>query len=185
MPKVKKAKRPLFSRLTKRPLLTLGIVLALLLGGGLAYAQLKSNQPSNQPASNASDRQSGDYINLTPPTEQDKNDAAQNKKNLANDTPSPPSTVPDGKKEVTPVITNASTSEVRAYVPGIFEDGGTCKATATKGSQTVTKSSAGFADVNKTSCVPIKWSLAGSGWSVILSYSSSTAQGKSEAYSVD
>ncbi|HLG91154.1 MAG TPA: hypothetical protein VI336_03305 [Candidatus Saccharimonadales bacterium] len=181
MPKRKKTKWPLFARLTKRPLLTLGVVLALLIGGGLAYAQLKDNQPANQPAG-ASDNQSDGYINLNPPTEQDKQDAEANKKSLAEDRPSPaPSS--NGKKEVTPIITSVSSSEVKAYVPGIFEDGGKCTATATRGSQTETASSNGFADVSKTSCAPLKnLSIPGAGWSVVVSYSSSTSQGKSEPW---
>ena len=179
MPKVKKAKRPLFSRLTKRPLLVLGVALVLLIVGGLTYSQIKNRQPSDQPAADNTSSQSDDYINLNPPTEQDKQEAEANKKSLAEDQPAPPP-ASSGKKQVTPFITSASRSEVNAYVPGIFEDGGTCTATATKGSQARTASSNGFANVSYTSCQPIHWSLPDGSWSVIVSYSSSKAQGKSE-----
>ena len=186
MPKLKKAKRPWYTRLTKRTLLLIGVALVLLIGGGFAYAQFRDEQPSDQPVVDDTSEQNDDYINLNPPTEEEKQETEANKKALAEDRPSPPPTS-NGKKQVTPVITSATASEVNAYVPGIFEDGGTCTATATRGSQIETTSSSGFENYNTTSCAPLKFSpaLSGSGWSVVVSYSSSTAQGKSEAEPVN
>lgn len=182
MTKSRKSKRSLFTRLSKRPLLVVGVALALLIGGGLIYNQLRGSQYANEPS--ASDTQSGDYVNLNPPTEQEKQDAEENKKALAEE-PSPPAPTSNGKKQVNPEITYADHSEVRAYVPGIFEEGGTCTATATKGTQTETASSKGFKNVSYTQCEPIEWSLPSGVWSVVVSYSSSTAQGKSEPIDVE
>src|SRR3989344_1064338 len=179
MPKLKKAKRPWYTRLTKRTLLLIGVALVLLIGGGFAYAQFRDEQPSDQPVVDDTSEQNDDYINLNPPTEEEKQETEANKKALAEDRPSPPPTS-NGKKQVTPVITSVDGGKVYAYVPGIFEDGGTCKATATKGSQTKPAQSTAFANVSDTSCAPISISLSGSGWSVVVSYSSSTSQGQSE-----
>jgi len=184
MPYHKKTRRPLLARFKKRPLLVLGVVLLLLVTGAIAYTQIRDEETANQPASDASDQESGDYINLNPPTEEDKQETEANKKSLSEDRPSPPPTS-NGKKQVTPVITSVDGGKVYAYVPGIFEDGGTCKATATKGSQTKTAKSTAFANVSDTSCAPISISLSGSGWSVVVSYSSSTSQGQSEAFEVN
>ena len=183
MPKSKKYKRSLFARFSKRPLLVIVLSLVLLIGGGLAYNQLNDNRSANESAPDSSDTQSGDYVNLDPATEQDKQETEENKKSLA-EAPGPPPTS-NGKKQVTPLISSADRSEVRAYVPGIFEDGGTCTATATKGAQTETAISKGFKNVSDTQCMPIEWSLLSGGWSVVVSYSSSTAQGKSEPSEVE
>ena len=183
MPKVKKPKRSLLSQLTRRPLLTAALVLALLIGGGLIYNQLRDSRYANEPSD--SDTQSSDYVNLNPPTEQEKRDAEENKNNLA-ETPNPPPMTSDGKKQVTPQIISADRSEVRAYVPGVFEDGGTCTATATKaGEAPKTATSKGFKNVSYTQCEPINWSLPSGGWSVIVSYSSTAAKGTSGAFVVN
>ncbi len=182
MSRPKKIKRPLLKRLTKRPVIVAS-ALILLIGAGLAYNQFKDGKDAYESA--ASDPQSGEYINLNPPTEQEKKDAEENKKTLAEE-PSPPAPpTSDGKKQVTPEIVSADRGEVRAYVPGIFEDGGTCTATATKGSQTETATSTGFGNVSYTQCEPLKWSLPIGEWSVVVSYSSSTAKGSSEAFVVN
>ena len=181
MPKLKKSSRSVFKRFSKRPLLIVGVALVLLVGGGIAYAQFKDSQ---SPGADSSESQSGDYINLNPPTDQEKQQADKNKKSLAEE-PSPPPPTSNGKKQVTPQIISASLSEVRAYVEGVFEDGGTCTATATSGTQTKTATSKGFKNVSYTQCEPIGWSLLSGSWSVVVSYSSSNAQGNSEAYQVN
>lgn len=182
MYKSKRSRRSLFARLTSRPLLL--IVALVLLGiGGVVYNQIRNAPSANKPL--AEDIQSGEYINLNPPTEQEKRDAEENKKALAEDRPTPQPPTSNAKKQVAPEITFADRSEVRAYVPGIFEDGGTCTATATKGTQTQAKSSEGFKNVSDTQCAPIEWALSGNGWSVVVGYNSKTAQGKSEPIKVD
>lgn len=157
--------------------------MVLLIGGGLAYNQFKDNRATT--GSTSSDTQSGNYINLNPPTDQEKKDAEENKKSLAEE-PSPPSPTANGKKQVTPEISSATRSEVRAFVSGIFEDGGTCTATATKaGESSITAAKKGFKNVSYTQCEPIIWSLPDSGWVVVVSYSSNTAEGQSESQIVN
>ncbi len=125
------------------------------------------------------DQSGSGYVNLNPPTAQDK--AANNalKDQLGQDQ-SPAAAVQNGKKVVTPVITSASADNVSAYVPGVFEDGGTCTMKATLGSQTITKTSTGFENASYTSCPPIDPQLSSGNWVVTVSYSSNTAQGESQ-----
>lgn len=84
-------------------------------------------------------------------------------------------------KTLSVVITEATNSGVRGYVQGIFEEGGTCMATATQGSQTITKTSIGFENVSYTQCAPINWdsSLGKGSWTISLAYKSTNGQGTS------
>ncbi len=86
------------------------------------------------------------------------------------------------KKSVTPVITSADSSRVFGYVPGVVENGGTCTFTFSGNGNSVKKSQ-GVADVSKTICATTPPS--GSGWSVVLSYTSSTASGASQKVKVN
>ena len=120
--------------------------------------------------------------NLTPPTEAEKQETEQHKQEISSQTPAKLSTGTDGRKQVTPVISSADKATVSAYVTGIFEEGGTCTATLTSGSKTITKTSTGFQNASYTQCAPIDLSgsnLGSDTWSVTVSYSSTTAAGKS------
>jgi len=122
-------------------------------------------------------------INYGPPTTEEKQEAQDHKAQLAQ--PPPPPVV--GTKKVTPVIVSATTTQVRAYVQGVFEDGGTCTATATKGTEKVIAKSTGVATSNYTQCEPMNWStpLAGSGWTVVVDYASTTASGESQPQTIN
>ena len=164
-------------------MLLVALVLVLAVGGSaFAYTRLVDEESSATTSGAGS--QPG-YVNLDPPTDQEKQETEAHKQSLANDQGTPSPTTPSSKKQVTPVITSANHSEVNAYVSGVFEDGGTCTAVATKGSQVVTKSSSGFANVSYTSCAPISISLSAGTWLVVVSYGSAVAEGKSQAYEVN
>src|SRR5688572_5096934 len=78
-------------------------------------------------------------INYGPPTEEEKAQAEKHKEDLARQMAQGSQSSSSQKKQITPVITNASQSgqeiTINAYIPGIFENGGTCTVTFTKGSQ--------------------------------------------------
>ncbi len=123
----------------------------------------------------------GHQVALNPPTTQEKKAAdsqkdqiVQDEKNRANSSNSN-----QPKKNVSVVITELSASSIKGYVQGVFEEGGTCTATAVQGSQVITKTSTGFQNVSYTQCAPISWgSPLGLGkWTVTLKYQSSTAEG--------
>ncbi len=156
-------------KLSRRPLL-LTVVLVLLLaliGFGLA----RDNK--NDQSANSSDG------NLNSPTSEEKQAADNRKDEIVEEQKQQNSSQSSEIKNVTVVITSATSTDVRGYTSGVFEDGGTCSATATKGSQTFSQTSSGFANVSYTQCTPINWSspLSKGSWLVNLSYRSTTAQG--------
>jgi cytoskeletal protein RodZ len=158
------------------------------------YSNRASNNSSNV-AQTVSD-EADDYINLDPPTEQEKSEVNQNKEslpsntsgNLNNDNESNSSTI----KEVSPIITIArkvdGNVEVRSFVPDIYENSGTCTATFTKDGKEITGTSRGVKDATYTRCERILVSASkfnGSGWRVMVSYKSSSAEGSSEKIEVE
>lgn len=160
----------------------LAVLTACVVVGSVAY--IVYAQQTKQPA------KPNKPITYSGPSEQDKKDAEDNKKEVAaQQAIENQSSNTSQKKQVNPVITNARQSAqqitINAYISGVFEDGGTCTAVATKGSASVTRSSKAFADATTTSCAPIfvdRSAFPESGsWNVVVSYSSNTAEGKSQA----
>jgi cytoskeletal protein RodZ len=180
----RRSNKKLRTRFSKKTIL---IVLATLIAvAAIAYVinnHQNSKYTSPQTISNTSGKS---QVNLSPPTPQEKADTEAHKQSLENPPAAPPTTS-GGKKQVTPVITsnNGSTSyKASAYVTGVFEEGGICTATATKGSATVTGNSIGIENSNYTTCPPISLNLSPGTWALSVSYSSAKAEGKSEAKNI-
>lgn len=161
----------------------LAVLTACIVVGSIAYiVYAQQNKQPTKPSK---------PITYSGPSEQDKKDAADNKKEVAaqQTIENQPSSSGSQKKQVNPVITNARQSDqqitINAYISGVFEEGGTCTAVATKGSSVVTHKSNAFADATTTSCAPIfidRSAFPDSGsWSVVVNYSSNSAEGKSQA----
>ena len=137
--------------------------------------------------------QPGD-VNYNPPTEQEQEAANEQKEAITKEQGQPSNPVPQpspnpqtgSKKAVKPYISRTGGGEVAGFIPGIVENGGTCTATFTNGSNTVTKTSQGFANASTTNCTPISYTGSGvqAGWSVTLTYSSNTSEGTSDASAV-
>lgn len=122
-------------------------------------------------------------INYGPPTKTEKKETEQHKKDLESQQSSSDSQT----GQATVVITYLSTTEARGYVSGVFEDGGTCTLTLTKGTTKVSGTSTGISDVNKTTCGPISiqsGQLTSGDWNAVLSYKSDTASGSSTTQSL-
>ncbi len=168
-------------RISKRVLVAI-IVAACIVGSVayIVYAQKADNDTNKKRKS----------ITYSGPSEQDKKDAedenssASKREEIENNQ----SATTSSKKQVNPVITNANQSgdqvTVNAYISGVFEDGGTCTMTATKGTKTITRTSKAFADATTTNCSPLSidrsaFSESGT-WGVVVSYSSNSAEGKSQ-----
>ncbi|MEI6481173.1 MAG: hypothetical protein WCO19_02610 [Candidatus Saccharibacteria bacterium] len=122
-------------------------------------------------------------INYNPPSKEEIKET-EDRKGLLSDPIALPVTNPGGKVVITPVVTNASQSELRSFIPGITEDGGKCLATFTYNSVSFTKESTGFKNVNTTICEPIvlsrsDFSISGK-WSVFVTYTSNSSEGKSQ-----
>lgn len=165
----------------KALLITLGITVVVGVTGAVAYQRY--SKKDDRPA-----------ITYSGPTEQDVKDAEDNKQKVEErkDTEAQAKDNPGSqKKQVSPQITNASQLGnevvVNGYIAGVFEDGGTCKVVFTQGARVVSKSTNAFADATTTSCVPLRidsGELGTGTWSVIVSYSSQSAEGASQAQSL-
>jgi hypothetical protein len=144
------------------------------------YKTLSSNSSSTSQAGQGTTAD-GKRVNLKPPTKEEKQSADANKEAIIqkNTTIKSAPTNTTQKKQIDIVITDATSNGVRAYVSGVFEEGGVCTATATQGSQIITQTSTGFQNVSYTQCAPINWGspLANGTWSITLSYRSATAEG--------
>ena len=163
------------------PFAILGAILLVL--GIASYIYNRSSDKDGKP-SNASSQ----GIDYSPATDNEKQESNDRKEQAADreEVPEPPS---GNKQAVTPVIVDASQYagqiEVRSYVPGIYEEGGTCTIRFTKGAQSVSKSVPASKDATTTRCANLavprsEFSEAGE-WSVVVTYSSSAAEGSSPA----
>jgi hypothetical protein len=166
--------------------LLIGCLILLVVGGGIYYLVKQPDNKSHRPASGKT--------NLEPATKEDKQRADDNKKQIVQqEAQNSPSSNPDSKKIVQPVITYAGqygdSVEVGGNVGGIFEDGGTCTAVFTKDGIVITKTSTGFKNVNSVNCPTItanstEFRPKGQ-WSVNLKYTSSTASGTSTSRDIN
>jgi len=120
----------------------------------------------------------GKPVNLKPATTEDKAQADARKNEIVNGEAQVKNNPSGSTKQSAIIITEANDSGVRAYVTGVFEEGGTCTATATMGSQIITKTSEGFQNASYTQCAPISWStpLGAGSWSVKVTYKSTTTE---------
>lgn len=174
----KQRSRPTLSR--KKVLLGFLLILLVATAVALFFSRKDSDTTgSNSVPANSSSKNTGSSsnVNLNPPTEDQKNAARD-------ESPQESATSSNGKKTVTPIITSYDKQEVRAFVNGVIEDGGTCTATYTHGDDIVTASSRGISDAGHTTCGPMQ--LTGpvniqGDWSVVVTYSSSNYYGKSNA----
>lgn len=133
-------------------------------------------------------------MNLNAATEEEKDQADQNKQRiLERDESIENKPQNNSVKSVSPIITYAGqfgqAIEVGGYVPGIFEEGGVCKATFTLNTSTFTKSVGAVRNASSVDCPTIsvgtsEFSQKGS-WSVILAYSSNSASGSSALATVE
>jgi len=170
---------------SRKALYLLLVAVLLIATVSAAYLFLKHNDKPG-----FSKTTTGHDVNLQPPTPEEKQETDEHKDSLAEKdaVPTPPPPSPDGLKQVTPFITFAGQEggdvSISGYVPSIFEEGGTCTATFSNGSNTHSQQSKGFSDFKQTTCTPMtvprtSFTTAGT-WNVVLSYSSKSATGSSQ-----
>ncbi|HYF96520.1 MAG TPA: hypothetical protein VD947_00605 [Patescibacteria group bacterium] len=132
-------------------------------------------------------------INYDPPTNAEKKETEQFKKDLVEKTNNPSNNPSSENINVTMTYLGYENDQVRAtgFIAGIFEEGGTCTLTLTKGTLKATGTSAGIQDVNKTTCPSIsidKGQLENGEWSGVLTYASppgSSSSGSSPARTIN
>ena len=183
----KRKSSPFNSLFNSRNKLLFILVLVLLFAGVGAWAwHHHDNQKTNIPTNGNPKVATKPYVNLSPPTAQDKQDTQNHKQELTQSNQPTTPTNSDGKKAVTPVVTSSSVNFINGYVAGVFEDGGICtyKITNDSTGQVINQTSQGFENASYTSCTPVHPNLSSGSWSVVLSYSSSTAEGSSGATKV-
>ena len=162
------------------------LVTVVAIGGAITSTVLLRKHRSNTSKKSTTNTTVQETINYAPATTQEKKDAEAHKDSLVEDAQNN-SSQPSSGKTVQPVITNADSRTISAYVPGVFEDGGTCTASFKNGGQSLAKNSSGFKNVSNTQCAPIDLDpgfLSSGTWTVTVSYSSATASGSSTSQTV-
>lgn len=171
-------------KINKKILLVIAAVLTVVLVG-LIYRGLSVKH--NDALTVTSDGKH--KINLQPPTEEEQQQANAVKDNAVKrqkqDQQAPTST---GSSPVTPIISSwgqdAYTKDlsVAGYIPGIFEDGGTCTLDLESSGSKVNASQSASKNVSTVSCGYIaipRTQLSSGDWTATISYSSPTSQGTS------
>ncbi len=155
---------------------------------------LTHTKPFEQKSTAETTQQNNPTVKLEPATEQERKDAESHKADLEKRTDLENTPTTTDKKQVHPVIASwgqdpdTNNVEITAYVPDIYEDGGTCTLEFTKDSSTITKTTTGKKDVNRTSCsrfVIPKNELTAGTWSASVSYASASGSGASSSQTIE
>ncbi|MGH7158054.1 MAG: hypothetical protein ACREGD_03185 [Candidatus Saccharimonadales bacterium] len=170
---------------TSKRILLCGLVILMVGTAALLFFLNREDRPLTETTATSAGATDGrdTTINYDPPTEEEKQQAEDHKDELAQQAQNQdPNT--SNKKEVIISITSATnvsgpTVTITGFAQGIVEDAGTCTATLTKGGDTKTATSDGFADANTTQCQPMTMQLSPGSWQLTLSYNSSSASGSS------
>jgi len=149
---------PKKNKLHSKKSILISTLTLLTVGIGIYYAVVHRN---NKDVSEAliQTEETG-YINLSPPTEQDAQEADQNKERISQpekeEEPDDPST-----NSASLIITYAGQYngdvEAASFVQGTFEDGGRCIYALSKDLVIIEKTSTGVADVSNTLCPAVKF----------------------------
>lgn len=133
-------------------------------------------------------------VNLNPATDQEKQVATETKQNTlaAEEKRNQAQPTENGKKIANPTITSATIFnnklEINGTVSGVFEEGGECKATATRNDTNVSRTSRGVENFSFVTCptieIPVS-DLSPGTWSIYLQYSSQEFTGKSSDQKVE
>lgn len=173
--------------ITKISLKKILLLLVLLIVVGVGIYFLFLNKDENGSTEN------GSTINYGPPTDEEQAAGDRQKKEtlvrdeLEKKYKEDARANPGAQKKATVTIVSAgqygATVEARAYITDIYEDGGICTATFTRGSQTVTQDSSAFKDATTIQCgaldIPKARFNASGDWQMTVSYKSSNANGVS------
>jgi ABC-type lipoprotein release transport system permease subunit len=167
-------------------------VIAIITVGTLVAFASHSNSTKNQKKKQQTASSSSPHINYSPPTKEDSARVDQNKQAIVDKQQAPTNPNATEIKTVVPTITYADEYqgqvEVGAYVSGIFENSGTCTATFTLGSKSLTQQTIGVTGASSVNCpamtLPVTSFEPKGVWSVTVTYTSPTAKGISKANQV-
>jgi len=179
-------------KINKKIIVTFTIITALALAAAYYYLY-RNNSLANEtdyPVNQS------DGINFDPPTEEEKLRADENKKRIEEREEAINNAQQNntgGKQTVTPSFSYigqyGTQIEVGSYVPGIYEDGGTCTAKFSQDSDNFSRSVQALKNVASVDCpviaVPVASFPTKGVWSVTVSYSSEKATGISDTRTVE
>ncbi len=185
--KQSKKSSKLAHRLT-RPSRLAVLALVILLAAGLIAWASRSNQSLPNDGNGSPSPQTTNGINYGPPTEAQKQDATQHKRDIIDQQDNSSSSGTPASGSVTPIITSAQQEndgsvKVSAYVQGVAEDGGTCTLSLSKSGSSFSLDNPAVMNVSTTACktfsVPRSSFNSAGNWQVVVSYRSSSASGSS------
>lgn len=177
-------------RVINKKLLLLLLLLTVLVIGSVFFYKSRNDKrvtdETNPPGT--------EKIDLSPPTEVDKQEAERNKQRLIEDEQAESTEPTPGieKQKVTPIIgflQQASNGNVEAngYITEAIESDGTCTLTLEKNGEKTSKDKQAMPDAQSTICglIVIERSQLSAGeWKATISYSSTKHQGVSEERSI-
>jgi len=177
------------SLLSKKWLIT-AVVVALVILGASTYALDKTGVLDIPFIGNDGTSQTHSNVNYDPPTDQEKQETEEFKKDQSENSSNAPAPTPTpGKKTPVSVVMtswgqNSQTKAIEAngYMSGVLEGGGICTLTLKKSATVVTESHSATVNAQNVSCgqISIAYSrLTLGAWEMTLSYNSSTAEGTS------
>lgn len=164
-------------------LVAVAVALVLLFGTILFLRRTTSNFEEHPQA-----LESQETVNYGPATEEEKQQAINNKKRIGEEQAG--NQLPTGAKRIVkPTINfveqNGNQVELGAFVPGVFEDGGQCKASFTKDGNTISKMVIASKEGSATYCpiisIPVSEFPEKSEWSAVISYDSPSSSGVSDS----
>lgn len=159
---------------SKKKLLIIVIVAAVLVAGAVAAFSLTRSPRAVETGNNNTDKSKVDY---SAPTDEQKNAGTNAKNETVNPTPPPNPT--NGKQITTVVITKSSQESggdlrIGAYAQ-VIDSQASCGLTLTKGSKTITKTSAVITQSSFSSCADFnidRSELTEGAWNATVTYTS-------------
>lgn len=185
-------KQKLSNTTNRSKALFIGIAAIVLVAAGyIAYAKVTNSLwPFNTAKTTVQDspERPVNDVDYSPPTEEDASHANDAKKRLDESTKQEQT-----KTNIYVGVTMADIAvdqlEIRSFVSGVIEGGGTCTATLTRNGISVAATSTAFVDSTTSICTPISIPLTrfkDSGqWDLVVSYSSVTSTGTSTIIKVE
>ena len=175
----------------KRTIFAVISLVIIVLGSFIMYRYFNTNPETPATAK----KKGSDIVNLNGPTDKEKKSGDGAKDKIIEDEKArnqPTSPTSNGKKSITPTLTYAQQYdqqvEVGAYISSIFEDGGVCKLTLTKGTAAQTTQVDAVKGASSVDCpvmVISRSKLEAGSWQASVAYTSSSSGGSSLSRTVE
>lgn len=191
-------KNKLLKPVTNKALIVVLVLVFIFLAiTALELANVTNFTRGDNPAATTDQTEEQETINFDPPTDKEKEAGDEKKdeitKNQPDQEPAPSAPVEDNRKSVKPIITSAGhyedQIEVRSFVPGIYENSGTCTVVFMQNNNRIERQVEGIQDATTTRCDTVtilREDFPSSGtWTVKVNYSSPSSQGESDVASFE